>query len=1446
MGVTVPIDPPVNQPPEIQLSDHLGEDERDLYMRRYGSIRTHQRESRLGRTSYYNYRLPMEGTIEAFENHMRAVFERQAVAFKLNASIGAIMRHKHSGQLRYFHASANNYRLFPEPLMVQRWDDIEPLVHMTDSQEWTEHAANQMPNSSWQIVIVTNISLVVYHMQAHPIGGGHDFLDDEADDGDYEDDDEDDDGVEEDKEMTTRNNHGKNHGFKLAGVCKVPSKEDNLCVFHCIDMAMETKHSGTSQPETRRRRHRSAQIRFRDWWESIHQGSSPTRFHGILMQDLHLIENFYEVGFNVYTKDGGNAILLRRTTVKYDTIINVHMPRESHFDYIWNMGKYASSFVCRNCGQLWKRADSLKRHEATCVRASRYIYKGGPYIPRPRFFDLMAELGINVMPEDRFYEYRATYDLEACLIPMRCDDIYSSKHIPMSVSVASNVPGMEGPYCIISDGDPYTLVYEMIKLLCKISDEAYLLTRQKMVRYIDRLEELNQQQIIELNAMSEQQQKAARCKTSPLKRATDRLETWMRSLPVVSFNGSRYDLQLIKPQLAAIYVITDTDQALSGNTRIPRLLEEQSLDELGDSLAYILKKGNAITCFATRKLTFLDVLSYVAPGYSYKKYLETYGDAQDGSKSFWPYEYIDSLDKLNDNEIPKYDAFFSSLKQTNTLEEGLGSKHGQEQYRQLQELWKSEGMTSLRDLLVHYNNADVFPFLKALNRHVSMYRDMNLDMFKDAPSLPGLALRHGMEGLQGVFHTFGPSQADIAHLLADSMVGGPSLVFCRHAEANVTTIRTPEYGEQAMTCKSVFGLDANMLYPWAMSQDQTVGPCILRREPNYRAIYPDDTSTPQYSSASLEWLSFEAELRGISIQHGGNGPEVKIGIKHLPVDGYHDESKTVFQFQGCIYHGHDCTDPNDTAASWLNKSKAQRYANTEKINAYICDTCGYNLITIWECEWNQRKQSDRKVAEFMQTYAPFDAKHTSPPPDPGANMDMVLSAIREDRLFGMALVNIHTPAPLKSKFKDLPPIFKSAEVGRGDIGDHMRAFCEESKLLPRPRQMLISSYFANQMLIATPLLKWYLDMGLIVTRVYMVMQFDKRPCFSHVTENAANKRRAADKDSTQKLAGESAKLLPNSIYGKMCERKSRFKEVTFVNGPTASAAVCSPRFRDMTRLDLSGELPPPIYAEDPDMDPESMPLLNDMSPVLNGDSPVQDQEFDMYELSMAPRRIHMDLPVQIAFMVYAYAKLRMLQLRYDLFERYFEHHKWCPLYMDTDSYYIALAESSLHDAIRPEMKESFYREYDQWFPSLACEAHRELFIHTAVNYSLGAWYPMQQCCDDRHMYEQRQPGLFKTEFVGTKMIALSSKTYHCMDDVSSKEKLSSKGLKKDKNKTTLTYQSYHNVLMTRESTGGTNRGIKASPEGNVFTYAQPRSALTYLYAKRKVLGDGIHTEPLDL
>ena len=83
----------------------------------------------------------------------------------------------------------------------------------------------------------------------------------------------------------------------------------------------------------------------------------------------------------------------------------------------------------------------------------------------------------------------------------------------------------------------------------------------------------------------------------------------------------------------------------------------------------------------------------------------------------------------------------------------------------------------------------------------------------------------------------------------------------------------------------------------------------------------------------------------------------------------------------------------------------------------------------------------------------------------------------------------------------------------------------------------------------------------------------------------------------------------------------------------------------------------------------------------------------VYELGQAPQKIKQDLPKQIAVFVYAYAKLGMLQFRYELMESYFDHRYWAPMYMDTDSYYMALAGASLHECLREEKKLDFYQGY---------------------------------------------------------------------------------------------------------------------------------------------------------
>ena len=51
----------------------------------------------------------------------------------------------------------------------------------------------------------------------------------------------------------------------------------------------------------------------------------------------------------------------------------------------------------------------------------------------------------------------------------------------------------------------------------------------------------------------------------------------------------------------------------------------------------------------------------------------------------------------------------------------------------------------------------------------------------------------------------------------------------------------------------------------------------------------------------VKWLSWVAEKDEIDIEHVRNGGEKRIGKYSL--DGYCEERNTVYEFQGCYWHG---------------------------------------------------------------------------------------------------------------------------------------------------------------------------------------------------------------------------------------------------------------------------------------------------------------------------------------------------------------------------------------------------------------------------------------------------------------------------------------------------------------------------------------------------------------
>ena len=93
-------------------------------------------------------------------------------------------------------------------------------------------------------------------------------------------------------------------------------------------------------------------------------------------------------------------------------------------------------------------------------------------------------------------------------------------------------------------------------------------------------------------------------------------------------------------------------------------------------------------------------------------------------------------------------------------------------------------------------------------------------MFRGGISVPGLTLLYLFNDLppETYFTVFNEkTQTDLHKLLTDNIVGGPSVIFHRFHEKEVTNIRQHEYGERSHPCKTIVGYDANALYIWALT-----------------------------------------------------------------------------------------------------------------------------------------------------------------------------------------------------------------------------------------------------------------------------------------------------------------------------------------------------------------------------------------------------------------------------------------------------------------------------------------------------------------------------------------------------------------------------------------------------------------------------------------------------
>ena len=81
----------------------------------------------------------------------------------------------------------------------------------------------------------------------------------------------------------------------------------------------------------------------------------------------------------------------------------------------------------------------------------------------------------------------------------------------------------------------------------------------------------------------------------------------------------------------------------------------------------VIKKANQFVSFKFGDVQLLDIMNFLGGATSLDWFLKNYKTAEE-TKGFFPYEWFDCPQKMNNRELSPYDAFSSKLREVNTLE----------------------------------------------------------------------------------------------------------------------------------------------------------------------------------------------------------------------------------------------------------------------------------------------------------------------------------------------------------------------------------------------------------------------------------------------------------------------------------------------------------------------------------------------------------------------------------------------------------------------------------------------------------------------------------------------------------------------------------------------------------------------------------------------------------
>ncbi|XP_072017519.1 uncharacterized protein [Amphiura filiformis] len=179
-------------------------------------------------------------------------------------------------------------------------------------------------------------------------------------------------------------------------------------------------------------------------------------------------------------------------------------------------------------------------------------------------------------------------------------------------------------------------------------------------------------------------------------------------------------------------------------------------------------------------------------------------------KGVYPYDHVNSLEKLQETSLPPKDAFYSKLNEEHISDED---------YEHAQKVWDTFGMKTMREYHDLYLKSDVLLLADVFEN----FRKTSLENYELDPcwyyTAPGLTYDGMLKTTSKRLELL--TEYDKALFFEKNKRGGVSTISTRYAKAN-NKYMGDDYDPSEPT-KHIVYIDANNLYGWAMSQPLPVG-----------------------------------------------------------------------------------------------------------------------------------------------------------------------------------------------------------------------------------------------------------------------------------------------------------------------------------------------------------------------------------------------------------------------------------------------------------------------------------------------------------------------------------------------------------------------------------------------------------------------------------------------